>query len=69
MRNQAFHEEAEACRRQAALFAGKPEAAFLARVASSFEELALQSRPVRPPSGSSDVEASGPAVRDRMDAQ
>lgn len=32
--------EAAECRRQAAEFAGKPEAAFLLRVASSFEELA-----------------------------
>jgi hypothetical protein len=39
MRTRSFGDEAEACRRQAALFAGRPEAPFLLRVAQSFEEL------------------------------
>jgi hypothetical protein len=39
MRNQSYSDEAEACRRQAAQFAGRPEARFLLRVARSFEEL------------------------------
>jgi hypothetical protein len=41
MRNGSFHDEAEACRLQAALFAGKPEAHFLLRLACSFEDLAI----------------------------
>lgn len=39
MRNRSYVDEAEACRRQAAQFAGRPEATFLLRVARSFEEL------------------------------
>jgi hypothetical protein len=39
MRNLSFGDEAEACRRQAALFAGRPEAQVLLRIARSFEEL------------------------------
>ena len=41
MRNRSFVDEAEACRQQAAQFAGRPEATFLLRVARSFEELQL----------------------------
>ncbi len=48
MRIQSFHDEAEACRRTAVLFAGKPEAAFLLQIASSFEELAVTSRGMGP---------------------
>jgi hypothetical protein len=40
MRIQSYYEEAEACRRSAEFFFGKPEASFLLQVASSFEELA-----------------------------
>lgn len=39
MHNRSFGDEAESCRRQAAQFAGRPEAPFLLRVAQSFEEL------------------------------
>jgi hypothetical protein len=39
MRTRSFRAEAEACRRQAAQYAGKPEAHFLLRIARSFEEL------------------------------
>jgi hypothetical protein len=39
MRNSSYSDEAEACRRQAAQFAGQPEGNFLLRVARSFEEL------------------------------
>ena len=39
MRSRSFVDEAEACRQQAAQFAGRPEAIFLLRVARSFEEL------------------------------
>lgn len=39
MRNRSFVDEAEACRQQAAQFAGRPEATFLLRLARSFEEL------------------------------
>jgi hypothetical protein len=39
MRKRSFVDEAETCRRQAAQYAGKPEAQFLLRVASSFEAL------------------------------
>jgi hypothetical protein len=45
MRKQSFVDEAEACRRQAAQFAGRPEAQFLLRVARSFEELEAVARP------------------------
>jgi hypothetical protein len=41
MRTESFHDEAEACRLQAALFAGRPEAQFLMHVACSFEQLAV----------------------------
>jgi hypothetical protein len=34
-----FQEEAEYCRRQALEFSGKPEEAFLLRVASAFDDL------------------------------
>ena len=34
-------EQAESCRRQANEFAGRPEAPFLLRVASVFDELAI----------------------------
>jgi hypothetical protein len=44
--------EAEACRRQAQAYAGRPEASFLLRVAEEFESL---ERPVR----SSQVETRG----------
>ena len=43
MRIESLHDEAEACRRTAALFVGKPEATFLLRIASSFEQLAMTS--------------------------
>ena len=36
-----FSELAEHCRRQANEFAGRPEAPFLLRVASAFDELAI----------------------------
>jgi hypothetical protein len=35
-----FKEQADKCRRQANEFAGRPEAPFLLRVASAFDELA-----------------------------
>jgi hypothetical protein len=35
-----FKEQAENCRRQAIRYAGRPEAPFLLRVASAFDELA-----------------------------
>lgn len=37
-----FREQAEKCRRQAGEFAGRPEAPFLLRVASAFDELAVE---------------------------
>lgn len=37
-----FKEQAENCRRQASEFAGRPEAPFLLRVASAFDELASE---------------------------
>ena len=37
-----FKEQAEKCRRQAGEFAGRPEAPFLLRVASAFDELAME---------------------------
>ena len=37
-----FREQAEQCRRQANEFAGRPEAPFLLRVASAFDELAIE---------------------------
>ena len=40
MRNCSYRDEAEACRRHAAQFAGRPEGHFLLRVAQLFEELA-----------------------------
>jgi hypothetical protein len=36
-----FKEQAEQCRKQANEFAGRPEAPFLLRVASAFDELAI----------------------------
>ena len=36
-----FKEQAESCRKQASEFVGRPEAPFLLRVASAFDELAL----------------------------
>ena len=36
-----FREQAENCRKQASEFAGRPEAPFLLRVASVFDELAV----------------------------
>jgi hypothetical protein len=36
-----FKEQAENCRKQANEFVGRPEAPFLLRVASAFDELAL----------------------------
>ena len=36
-----FKEQAESCRKQANEFVGRPEAPFLLRVASAFEELAI----------------------------
>ena len=38
-----FREQAEKCRMQASEFAGRPEAPFLLRVASAFDELASES--------------------------
>ena len=38
-----FREQAEKCRRQANEFAGRPEAPFLLRVASAFDDLAVES--------------------------
>ena len=43
MRNLSFGDEAEACRKQADQFAGRPEAQFLLRIARSFEELEIAS--------------------------
>jgi hypothetical protein len=40
-----FKEQAEKCRKQADEFAGRPEAPFLLRVASAFEELASEPAP------------------------
>jgi hypothetical protein len=37
-----FKEQAEKCRRQAGEFAGRPEAPFLLRIASAFDELAVE---------------------------
>ena len=37
-----FREQADKCRAQASEFAGKPEAPFLLRVASAFDELAVE---------------------------
>ena len=37
-----FREQAEQCRRQANEFVGRPEAPFLLRVASVFDELAIE---------------------------
>ncbi len=53
MRARSFNEEAKACRRQAALYAGRPESHFLLKIAHSFEELAgapvpRQSAEIRP---------------------
>ena len=45
MRNCCFGDEADACRGQALLFAHRPEADFLMRLAQSFEELQA-ARPV-----------------------
>jgi hypothetical protein len=43
MRTDTYRIEAEECRRQAATaFAGKPEGAFLLRLAGMFEELAAE---------------------------
>jgi hypothetical protein len=36
-----FKEQAENCRRQATQYVGRPEAPFLLRVASAFDELAV----------------------------
>ena len=40
-----FKEEADSCRRKADEFAGRPEAPFLLRVASAFDELAVRAEP------------------------
>jgi hypothetical protein len=40
-----FKEEADSCRRKADEFAGRPEAPFLLRVASAFDELAIRAEP------------------------
>jgi hypothetical protein len=37
-----FKDQAEKCRKQASEFAGRPEAPFLLRVASAFDELAIE---------------------------
>ena len=37
-----FKEQAENCRKQAGEFAGRPEAPFLLRVATAFDELAIE---------------------------
>lgn len=37
-----FREQAEQCRKQASEYAGRPEAPFLLRVASAFDELAIE---------------------------
>ena len=37
-----FKEQADSCRKQASEFIGKPEAPFLLRVASAFDELATE---------------------------
>lgn len=46
-----FKEQADRCRVQASEFAGRPEAPFLLRVASAFDELAMESdaRLIAPP--------------------
>jgi hypothetical protein len=47
-----FKEEAENCRRQALEYSGKPEEAFLLRIASLFDELILTgTRAFRTPNG------------------
>lgn len=40
-----FKEQAENCRQQASKFVGRPEAPFLLRVASAFDELAVNRDP------------------------
>ncbi len=45
MRSLSFADEAEACRRQAVKFAGRPKAQFLLRIAQSFKEMATASFP------------------------
>jgi hypothetical protein len=47
-----FKEQAENCRQQANDFAGRPEAPFLLRVASAFDELAID-RERKPMTGAS----------------
>jgi hypothetical protein len=46
MRTETYKSEAEECRRQAATaFSGKPESAFLLRLAGMFDELAQEAAP------------------------
>jgi len=48
MRTDTYKSEAEECRRQAATaFAGKPEGAFLLRLAGMFDQLAAEPAPPR----------------------
>jgi hypothetical protein len=47
MRKRSYGDEAEACRRQAEEFTGRPEAQFLLRAARSFEELDRDRRQAR----------------------
>lgn len=42
-----FKEQADQCRKQASEFAGRPEAPFLLKVASAFEELEIDSGTAR----------------------
>jgi hypothetical protein len=44
MRTQSFSDEADECRRRALKFQGRPEAAFLMKLASSFDALAQDDR-------------------------
>lgn len=46
-----FKEQAESCRRQATQYVGRPEAPFLLRVASAFDELATKVDPSAIPQG------------------
>ncbi|HEU4695709.1 MAG TPA: hypothetical protein VFR92_01960 [Sphingomicrobium sp.] len=58
-----FKEQADKCRKQANEFAGRPEAPFLLRVASAFDELATDSdlaRHVR--AASADVRPAAPRI-------
>jgi hypothetical protein len=61
MRAQTFCEEADECRRHALKFQGRPEAAFLMRLASSFDDLAGDDRgELRSPRSAKNRGGAGP---------